>query len=92
MLVEGKFLMKTNSSLLLRVFVPDENMVFCPEKTLTSVLAHTHYFPDPDWRGRAHCPEVMAALGELFPYTITYLAQELLSPIGTPFVLYFSLR
>ncbi len=67
-------------------------MVFCPEKTLTAVLAHTHYFPDPNWRGRAHCPDVMASLGELFPYTITYLLQELLSPIVTPFVLYFSLR
>ncbi len=75
-----------------RVFVPDENLVFCPEKTLTSVLAHIHYFPDQSWRGRAHCPEVMAALGELFPYSFAYAAQELLSPLVTPFVLYFSLR
>jgi len=34
----------------------------------------------------------MAELGELFPYTVVYLLQELLSPIVTPFVLFFYLR
>lgn len=75
-----------------RVFVPDENVVFCPEKTLTAVVAQIHYFPDKQWKGKAHTTAVMFELGELFPYTSTYLLQELLSPILTPFVLYFSLR
>ena len=52
-----------------KVFIPDENMVFCPEKTLTAVIAHIHYFPVEDWRGRAHTFEVMSHLNELFPYT-----------------------
>ena len=44
-------------------------MVFCPEKTLTSVIAHIHYFPLDNWRGRAHTYDVMSHLNELFPYT-----------------------
>ena len=56
-----------------RVFIPDENLVFCPEKTLTQVctrmslrickneifqvIAHIHYFP-LQWRGQAHTYQV----------------------------------
>jgi autophagy-related protein 9 len=65
--------------------------VFCPEKTLTAVIAHIHYFPN-SWKGQAHTNKVMAELGELFPYSAVYLLQELLSPIVTPFVLFFYLR
>ena len=98
------------------LFIPDPNMVFNPERCLSAVLAHIHYFPpsspsDKDrpltlgphsgpgsngggvgWRGREHTPAVMESLGELFPYTAVYLLQELISPIVTPFVLFFSLR
>ena len=42
-----------------RVFIPDENMVFAPEKCLTAVLAHIHYFPD-NWQGQAHTQSVMS--------------------------------
>ena len=52
-----------------KVFIPDENLVFCPEKSLTSVVAHIHYFPMENWRGRAHTYDVMSKLNELFPYT-----------------------
>ena len=75
-----------------RVFLPDENMVFCPERMLTAVIAHIHYFPLDDWKGRAHTYEVMTHLNELFPYTALTLIEELLSPIITPFVLLFLLR
>ena len=74
-----------------QVFIPDPNLVFNPEKTLTAILAHIHYFPD-SWKGQAHTPRVMDGLGELFPYTAVYLLHELLSPVITPFVLFFSLR
>ena len=82
---------RTSSSFLPRVFIPDPNMVFCPETMLTSVLAHIHYFPST-WKGQAHSPKTMADLGEIFPYTAVYLLHELLSPIVTPFILYFKLR
>jgi len=75
-----------------RVFLPDENIVFCPEKTLTAVLAHIHYFPIDNWKGRAHTYEVMSHLNELFPYTAITILEEIVSPIVTPFVLYFMLR
>ena len=74
-----------------RILIPDPNMVFCPEKTLTAVMAHIHYFPD-SWKGEAHTSRVMTELGELFPYTAVYLLHELISPILTPFILFFSLR
>ena len=75
-----------------RVFLPDENIIFCPEKTLTAVLAHIHYFPIDNWKGRAHTYEVMSHLNELFPYTAITILEEIVSPIVTPFVLYFMLR
>ena len=74
-----------------RILLPDPNMVFCPEKTLTAVMAHIHYFPDT-WKGEAHTARVMSELGEIFPYTAVYLLHELVSPILTPFILMFSLR
>ena len=93
------------------LFIPDPNMVFNPERCLSAVLAHIHYFPPSPsdkerpltlgphpanggvgWKGREHTPAVMESLGELFPYTAVYLLQELISPIVTPFVLFFSLR
>jgi len=74
-----------------RILIPDPNMVLCPEKTLAAVMAHIHYFPDC-WKGEAHTSKVMSELGELFPYTAVYLLQELISPILTPFILFFSLR
>ena len=75
-----------------QVYLPDENKVYCPEKTLTSVIAHIHYFPLDNWKGRAHTFEVMSHLNELFPYTALTLVEELVSPILTPFVLFFMLR
>lgn len=61
------------------------------ESMLSSVVAHTHYFPT-SWKGQAHNPKTMDELGEIFPYTAVYLLHELISPITTPFILYFSLR
>ncbi len=74
-----------------RSLIPDENLVFTPESRLTVVMAHIHYFPDT-WRGRAHTHGVMGEVGELFPYTFAYMVQELVSPIVTPFILFFCLR
>jgi hypothetical protein len=31
--------------------------VFCPEKTLTQVISHIHYFP-VDWKEQAHTYKV----------------------------------
>ncbi|GLV38783.1 Autophagy-related 9 [Carabus blaptoides fortunei] len=74
-----------------RVFIPDENLVWCPEKLMTEVLAHVHYLPD-SWRGAAHTDRVRNEFGDLFQYRVIYLVQELVSPIVTPFILWFNVR
>nr|CAD7255835.1 unnamed protein product [Timema shepardi] len=74
-----------------RVFIPDENLVWCPEKLLTAVLAHVHYLPD-SWRGQAHTHRVRGEFSQLFQYKAVYLVEELLSPIITPFILCFQVR
>lgn len=74
-----------------RAFIPDENMVWCPEALMTAVLAHAHYLPD-GWRGRAHTSTVRLHFSQLFQYKAVYLLEELLSPLLTPFILCFHIR
>ncbi|XP_034239264.1 autophagy-related protein 9A [Thrips palmi] len=74
-----------------RALIPDENIVWCPETLMTAVLAHVHYLPD-DWRGKAHKNSVRDKFSQLFPYRAVHLLEELLSPIITPFVLWFHTR
>lgn len=50
-----------------RVFIPDENMIWCPEQLLTAVLAHVHYLPIT-WRGKAHTSFVREQFGQLFQF------------------------
>lgn len=74
-----------------RAFIPDENLVWCPETLLTAVLAHTHYRPD-SWRGHAHTQTTRAQVAQLFQYRAVHLLEELLSPLLTPFILCFHMR
>ncbi|KAJ8871308.1 hypothetical protein PR048_027625 [Dryococelus australis] len=74
-----------------RIFIPDENLVWCPEKLMTAVLAHVHYLPD-SWRGQAHTHRVRNEFSQVFQYKAAYLVEELLSPIITPFILCFRVR
>lgn len=74
-----------------RAFIPDENLVWCPETLLTAVLAHTHYRPD-SWKGYAHTQSTRAQVAQLFQYRAVHLLEELLSPLLTPFILCFYMR
>lgn len=74
-----------------RAFLPDENLVWCPETLLTAVLAHTHYRPD-SWRGRAHTQATRAQVAQLFQYKLVHILEELVSPLLTPYILYFRMR
>ncbi|KZC08899.1 PREDICTED: autophagy-related protein 9A [Dufourea novaeangliae] len=74
-----------------RAFIPDENLVWCPETLLTAVLAHTHYRPD-SWRGHAHTQTTRAQVAQLFQYRAIHLLEELTSPLLTPFILCFHMR
>ncbi|KAK7080058.1 Autophagy-related protein 9A [Halocaridina rubra] len=73
------------------VFIPDENLVFCPEMLLRRVLGEVHYLPD-HWREKAHTSKVRQEFSQLFQYKILYVIEELMSPIITPLVLIFRLR
>lgn len=76
---------------LARSFIPDENLVWCPETLLTAVLAHTHYRPD-SWRGYAHTQNTRAQMAQLFQYRAVHLLEELTSPLLTPYILCFHMR
>ncbi|ODN05930.1 Autophagy-related protein 9A [Orchesella cincta] len=74
-----------------RTFIPDEHLVWCPERLLTAVVAHIHYFPE-QWKGKAHTSRTRDQFALLFQYKAVYLLEELLSPFVTPLVLIFYLR
>lgn len=74
-----------------KVFIPDENLVWCPEMMMSGILSQVHYMPD-HWRGQGHTEQVRSEFSQLFQYKATFLVEELLSPIVTPFVLLFWLR
>uniref|UniRef100_T1JD90 Autophagy-related protein 9 n=1 Tax=Strigamia maritima TaxID=126957 RepID=T1JD90_STRMM len=71
-------------------FVPDENLVFCPEKLFLAVLAQIHYMPH-EWYGKSHTMKVRNEFGRLFQYKFSYVVMEMLSPLICPFILIFVL-
>ncbi|CAG10353.1 unnamed protein product, partial [Tetraodon nigroviridis] len=72
-------------------FIPDKNMVCCPEQLLRVILAHIHYMPD-HWQGNAHRYETRDQFSQLFQYKAVFILEELLSPVVTPIILIFCLR
>ncbi|TFK94825.1 APG9-domain-containing protein [Polyporus arcularius HHB13444] len=73
-----------------RGMIPEENRVFDPELLMTEVVQYTHYMPD-EWKGELHSKKVHEEFGQLFAMKVVIFAQELLSVILTPFVLWYSL-
>ncbi|KDQ17911.1 hypothetical protein BOTBODRAFT_29217 [Botryobasidium botryosum FD-172 SS1] len=73
-----------------RGMIPEDNKVFDPEMTLREVIKYTHYMPT-EWKGNLHSQEVNKEFGQLFTMKIMIFAEELLSVILTPIVLWFSL-
>ncbi|XP_045081441.1 autophagy-related protein 9A [Coregonus clupeaformis] len=74
-----------------RSFIPDKQLVYCPEQLLRVILAHIHYMPD-HWQGNAHRYETRDQFSQLFQYKAVFILEELISPLVTPFILIFSLR
>lgn len=74
-----------------RALIPDEHMVWCPERLMTSILAQIHYMPD-HWKGQCHTYSVRDQFAHLFQYKAVHLVEELLSPLVTPVVLCCFLR
>lgn len=70
--------------------VPEETNVFDPEFALSEVIDFTHYCPS-HWKGRLHSDDVRKEFAALFQMKIVSFAEEILSLIFTPFILWFSL-
>jgi len=73
-----------------RGMVPEENRVFDPEVLMRDVIRYTHYMP-AEWKGSLHSQKVHQEFGKLFGMKIETFAQELLSVLVTPFILWISL-
>ncbi|KAF9566358.1 APG9-domain-containing protein [Agrocybe pediades] len=73
-----------------RGMIPEDNRVFDPELLMSEVVNYTHYMPD-SWKGELHSKKVHQEFGELFSMKVLIFAQEIISVILTPFVLWFSL-
>eukprot|EP00800_Vazella_pourtalesii_P018826 TRINITY_DN617_c2_g1_i1.p1 TRINITY_DN617_c2_g1~~TRINITY_DN617_c2_g1_i1.p1 ORF type:complete len:793 (-),score=140.73 TRINITY_DN617_c2_g1_i1:102-2480(-) len=92
-----EYLIKVGSVLgiivaICRVLVPPEDMLYEePKVLLAEVLKHVHYMPD-DWKVHPEAQEVMKQFSQLFEFRAILIFHELLSPIITPFILYFALR
>ncbi|XP_064456737.1 autophagy-related protein 9A-like [Ornithodoros turicata] len=74
-----------------RNLIPDEHLVWCPERLMQNILAHLHYIPD-HWSGQAHTYHVRDQFAHLFQYKAVHLLGELMSPLATPLVLCLHLR
>lgn len=70
--------------------IPEENRVFDPEMLMTEVIHYTHYMPE-SWKGELHSQAIHKEFGELFQMKVLIFAQEFLSVVLTPFILWYSL-
>lgn len=69
-------------------FIPSENMVYCQVFLMRQIVSHIHYAPK-SWLKYAHSTEVCEEFSLIFHLKVQSLIEELLSPIITPFVLFF---
>ncbi|KAL1460791.1 hypothetical protein WDU94_012740 [Cyamophila willieti] len=84
-------LVLTSVIVILKAFIPDENLVWCPEDLMTIILKQIHYCPTW-WKGQAHTTRVRDEFSQLFQYKIVYVLQQLCSPLVTPYILYFHMK
>jgi len=66
----------------------DEYDASKPELELRAVISHVHYAPET-WRNRAHEDDVKEQFSDLFQMRITYMVEQMLSPVLTPLILLF---
>lgn len=73
-----------------RSIIPDEDIIFEPEKHMDKVFKYTHYMPKT-WRGKIRTKQVQEEFKVLFEYKLKTLLFELLSVLYTPLLLLFIL-
>jgi autophagy-related protein 9 len=74
--------------LLCRVFIPNENLVLCQQFLMRQIVANLHYAPK-SWLRDAHSTEIHKEFTQIFRLKVEILMEEVLSPLLTPFILYF---
>lgn len=75
--------------LICRVFIPNEHMVYCQHSLMRQIVANIHYAPKNIWLINAHSLDVYREFTQIFRLKMELLVEELLSPLFTPFILYF---
>lgn len=70
--------------------IKEESSVFDPEFALRNVIEYTHHQPE-HWTGRLHSYDVKKEFSELYKMKAIIFAEEILSIILTPLVLFFAL-
>lgn len=77
--------------MICRTFISNENTVFCHQFLMQQIISNIHYAPRT-WTMNSHSTDVYAEFSQLFQLKAHYLIEELLSPLLTPFILYFHVR
>lgn len=72
---------------VLRSLVPDENVVFEPQRHLCAAAKNTHYMPR-FWRGREHKPSVRKQMARMCEHHWTLWLRELQSVLAMPYLLW----
>jgi len=72
-----------------RAFIANENLVFCPDFLMKQIVCNIHYAPE-SWLREAQSSEVVVEFGRIFHMRAYALILDIISPIFTPFVLFFS--
>ena len=73
-----------------RGMIPEDHSSIDPADLMQIIAQHTHYLPS-EWRGKLHSVEVHREFGTLFQMKVVLFAQEILSVVVTPWVLYKTL-
>ncbi|KAE9552204.1 hypothetical protein FO519_004585 [Halicephalobus sp. NKZ332] len=72
-----------------RAFISNENLVFCPDFLMKQIVCNIHYAPE-SWLREAQSNEVVIEFGRIFHMRAYALILDIISPIFTPFILFFS--
>lgn len=71
--------------------VPDEFFVPLHSELLGIVRDHVHYIP-PEWTADPRSSKTQKYFSQLFQMKLSYILEELISPLVTPFILIFKLQ
>jgi autophagy-related protein 9 len=75
---------------ILRNLIPEESQIRDPQKTMETIVQHTHYLPK-HWKNNVHTYNVYLQFSRLFELKAVLVVMEMLSVLLTPWMLLVSL-